>query len=172
MLLVWVIAALVVWALLVRISGMHAPTASTADREALKERLAVARSTLALEGFVVVRAVLVEPLQILHVDLPGDVPSVGIAEQRLPLIAGNECLASSPNGAVDEYAALLSSSVDVGAGVDRVLQNGENAGMRERLPPDLGRSLFVGVARGELQLVLRKVSNDRVRGPIETEAIE
>ena len=90
--------------------------------------------------------VVLEALQILQVLLPGDVRGVRIRQEGVPSLTLLKLLVLATHRAFDEDAPLSISAPRIGAGVDRIAQDGDGARDVQRVPADFRRSASMGVA--------------------------
>ena len=138
----------------------HPLAALAADHQALQQRRSFAGRAGATFLIAVGGGVGGERLQVSFVLLEGDVSRMRVFDQHRPLVAR---LVNCAGVAVD-VGELLASSVEVRAGVARVVQGEQHEVVAQRLPVGLAVVRATEVPAGEPQSFGGELLDDRVRG--------
>src|SRR5262249_10542165 len=125
------------------ITHAHPSAALAAQHDALQQGVALAHGPPALAAAV--RAVVIEPLLVAEELLPTDVARMGVVPHDGPVGRRHLARPALDPGRFARQGprARPGAAVDVGAGVTRVVQDGQDAAVPQRLPEQLA---VVGLA--------------------------
>src|SRR6266700_2269601 len=145
------------------VANGHATSAPTAQDDALEQGGALAHgptSLLGAEG-----AIIVQPLLDAEELLPGDVAGMGVAQDDRPRLwrdlAGATLQARRLPG--PHLGARSGATVDVGPGVGRVVEDGQDPAVAQRFPEQLAIACPAPVTGGDLEVLGGEVADDRQR---------
>ena len=156
----------------VHVTDRHPPPTPPAQDEALQQRRPFAdRPALLL---MIACAIVKEPLLVPLELLPGDVAGMVVVEDERPLLGDDAARPSFDPGllAGQDDVAGLGPSIDIGACVRRIVEDGQDSPVVQGSPGQLAVAAPPVMAGREAEMVLGEILDHPERGPHPLEGVE
>ena len=156
----------------VHVADRHAPPTPPAQDEALQQRRPFSERPASL--LMVDRAIVEEPPLIPLELLPGDVAGMVVVEDERPILGDDATRPPLDPGllAGQDDVAGLGPSIDIGARVSRIVEDGQDTPVVQGPPGQLAVAAPAVMAGGEAELILGEILDHAERGPDPLEGVE
>ena len=156
----------------VHVTDRHAPPTPSAQDEALQQRRPSSERPASL--LMIECAIVKEPLLIPLELLPGDVAGMVVVEDERPILDDDATRPPFDPGllAGQDDVAGLGPSIDIGARVSRIVEDGQDTPVVQGSPGQLAVAAPPVMAGGDAELMLGEILNHPERGPHLLEGVE